>query len=178
VGKAARNRRLRDIQHDQAATAEENLRRRGHTGPMPADTPATRKLMAQILGETDMPCRATFIDSLFAGAGTVAPVAGITDEGQPVHDLSGPADRIPVMMFEPERLVAAEDPVTGRMYDFRTEALVSNGFTRVPPMAMLAAMPVDGWELRRTEDGAVLFDPYAGTVAEGHLGAYSLPSFH
>ncbi len=136
---------------------------------MPAAAPATRTLMAQVLDQTEMPCRATFIDSLFPGAGSVAPVTGVTDGGEPVFDLTETRDRVPVMMFEPERMVMATDTATGTTHDLLTEALVSGGFTRVPPLALLGAMPADGWELYRTTDGVVLLDPYGGTVAEGRL---------
>jgi hypothetical protein len=170
MGKADRNRRLRSArQQRQAAAAEARLRRDGHTGPMPAAAPATRTLMAQVLDQTEMPCRATFIDSLFPGAGSVAPVTGVTDGGEPVFDLTETRDRVPVMMFEPERMVMATDTATGTTHDLLTEALVSGGFTRVPPLALLGAMPADGWELYRTADGVALIDPYGGTVAEGRL---------
>ncbi len=170
MGKAARNRRLRSTrQQQQADAAEARVRRDGHTGPMPAAAPATRQLMAQVLDQTEMPCRAAFIDSLFPGAGTVAPVTDVTDSGEPVFDLTETRDRVPVMMFEPERMVMATDTATGTTHDLLTEALVSGGFTRVPPLALLGAMPADGWELYRTTDGVVLIDPYGGTVAEGRL---------
>jgi hypothetical protein len=125
--------------------------------------------MAQVLDQKEMPCRATFIDSLFPGAGSVAPVTGFTDDGKPVFDLTETRDRIPVLMFEPERMVMATDTATGTTHDWLTEALVSGGFTRVPPLALLGAMPADGWELYKTVDGATLMDPYGGTVAEGRL---------
>ena len=171
MGKKARNRRLRSArqQQQQAAAAEARLRRDGHTGPMPAAAPATRTLMAEILDQTEMPCRATFIDSLFPGAGTVAPVTDVTDSGEPVFDLTETRDPVPVIMFEPERMILATDSATGTSHDLLTEALVSGGFTRVPPLALLGAMPADGWELYRTADGVVLLDPYGGTVAEGRL---------
>jgi hypothetical protein len=170
VGKKDRTRRLRSArQQQQAAAAEARLRRDGHIGPMRADTPATRQLMAQVLDQTEMPCRATFIDSLFPGAGTVAPVTDITDSGEPIFDLTETRDPVPVLMFEPERMVMTTDTATGTTHDLLTEALVSGGFTRVPPLALLGAMPADGWELYRTTDGVVLLDPYGGTVAEGRL---------
>jgi len=171
MGKAARNRRLRSArqQQQQTAAAEARLRRDGHTGPMPAAAPASRKLMAQVLDRTEMPCQATFIDSLFPGAGTVAPVTDFTDGGEPVFDLTETRDPIPVIMFEPERMIMATDTATGTTHDLLTEALVSGGFTRVPPLALLGAMPADGWELYKTTDGVVLLDPYGGTVAEGRL---------
>lgn len=170
MGKKDRTRRLRSArQQQQAAAAEARLRRDGHIGPMRADTPATRQLMAQVLDQTEMPCRATFIDSLFPGAGTVAPVTDITDSGEPIFDLTETRDPVPVLMFEPERMVMTTDTATGTTHDLLTEALVSGGFTRVPPLALLGAMPADGWELYRTTDGVVLLDPYGGTVAEGRL---------
>ncbi len=125
--------------------------------------------MAQVLDQTEMPCRATFIDSLFPGAGTVAPVTDITDSGEPIFDLTETRDPVPVLMFEPERMVMTTDTATGTTHDLLTEALVSGGFTRVPPLALLGAMPADGWELYRTTDGVVFLDPYGGTVAEGRL---------
>ena len=167
MGKAARNRRLRAARQQEAAAAEQRLRQQGDTGPMPAVTSAARQLMGQALAETEMPCRATFLDCLFPGAGVTAPVTGIADDGTPVFDVTADHDRIPVMMFEPELVVMAEDTVTGTVHDMRAEALISGGFTRVPPMAFLTAMPADGWQLHRTADGAALIDPYGGMVAEG-----------
>lgn len=170
MGKAARNRRLRSaMQQKQAATAEERLFMQGDTGAMPVSAPAARKLMARVLAETEMPCRATFLDCLFSGgAAATAPVTGITDSGEPIFGVAD-GDRIPIMMFEPERVVMSKDIVTGTVQDMRAEMLVNAGFTRVPPLALLAAMPADGWELHRTADGVVLLDPYGGCVAEGQL---------
>jgi hypothetical protein len=116
-----------------------------------------------------MPCRATFLDCLFSGgAAATAPVTGITDSGEPVFDVRD-SDRVAIMMFEPERMVMSKNTVTGTVEDMRAEMLVNAGFTRVPPLALLAAMPADGWELQRTADGVTLLDPYGGCVAEGQL---------
>src|SRR5271165_1467348 len=98
MGNAARNRRLRAAQQQKSASAaEERLQQQGDTGPLHVSSPATRELMAKILGETEMPCRATFLDTLFK-AGTLAPVTDVTDDGQPVFDLSERNDRVPVVV--------------------------------------------------------------------------------
>jgi hypothetical protein len=49
--------------------------------PMPDNAPAARKLTAQILTETEMPCWAMFLDSLFPAARATAPVTDITGSG-------------------------------------------------------------------------------------------------
>lgn len=169
MGKAARNRKLRAARERMREnSAEKRLVQDGETGPLRMNSPAGRKLTKQILGETEMPCRATFIDELFPGT-SFASVSDITADGQPIFGQDEHHDRMPVMMFEPERMVAAQDPATGTMHDLRTEGLVTAGFTRVPPAVFLGAMPADGWNLHRTADGPVLLDPYGGTVAEGNL---------
>lgn len=169
MGKASRIRRLRDARNRiRESSAESRLAQHGATGPLRMNSPTGRKLTRKFLGETEMPCRATFIDALFPG-GEFAAVSDITADGEPVFGQDEHYDRIPVMMFEPEGLVTAQDPGTGTIHDLRAEALVTAGFTRVPPLAWLGAMPADGWQLHRTADGPVLLDPYGGTVAEGQL---------
>lgn len=63
MGKAARNRRSRQQQ-----SRAENLGQHGWTGPIRGGSAEARDLIAQVTSETEMPCRATFLDDpLFGG---------------------------------------------------------------------------------------------------------------
>lgn len=169
MGKAVRNRRRRRAQQQNAVSgAERQLRAMGAT-PVRVGSAEGRELVTRFAGETEMSCRATFIDELFPGAGTVAPITGLDDAGQPVFDVSGTIDRLPVLMFEPAHMLLLEDLGTGTFHDHRTEALVAGGFSRVPPFAILGGRIAEGWQLFKTADGVVLLDPYGGEVAEGKL---------
>ena len=164
MGKAARNRRSRQ----QQSRAAERLQRRGSTGPLRGGSAEARELLAKVSAETEMPCRATFMDDPLFG-GHPATVTGITPEGGLITETGGAAGRIPVLLFEPVHALAVKDGVTGLMHEARTDGLVGAGWQRVPPQFIMAGLPADGWGLYRTGAGVELRDPYGCTFAEGHL---------
>jgi len=154
MSKAARNRRRRQ--------AERQLRRRGFTGPLQGA--AALSLLEQETAQTLMPCRATFLDDPLFG-GRAVRVTGVTPEGDLITAL-GSAPDVPVMLFEPEHILALQDTITEQTRDGRIDALVSSGWHRMPP-GVMAGLPADGWGLYRTGGGVQLCDPYAGIFAEG-----------
>lgn len=161
MGKAARNRRRRQQQG-----APGRPGRDGSTGVL-ACSAEGKKLLAQIDAETEMPCRATFLDDPVFGSGHPATVTGMTPEGDLITDDSHEAERVPVLLFEPVHAIGLRDPVTGLMHELRTDSLVGAGWQRVPARFVMAALPADGWGLHRTATGVQLCDPYGGIIAEG-----------
>jgi hypothetical protein len=162
MGKAERNRRNRRQRRGPA----ERLKRDGSTGPLRAGTAEARELFEQVAAETEMPCRATFMDDLLFG-GRAASVTGMTPEGGLI---TGPAaGRVPVLLFEPVHTIAMTDPVTGQWHDPRIDTLVGTGWQRVPPRFVMAGLPADGWGLYRTAAGVKLVDPYGCVYAGGRL---------
>ncbi len=151
MGKAARNRRNRQRQ----SRATERLKKRGSTGYLRGDSAEARELFAQVSAETEMPCRATFLDDpLFDGR--PARVTGTTPEGELLTDTSREAGRMPVLLFEPVHVIALKDPVTGLTHEARTDVLVGAGWQRVPAQFLMAGLPADGWGLYRTASGVEL----------------------
>ena len=125
-------------------------------------------MIEQIAGETEMPCRATFMnDPLFGGR--AARVTGMTPEGALVTGHRADADQVPVLLFEPVHTIAMKDPVTGFFHEARIDTLVGAGWQRVPPRFVMAGLPADGWGLYRTASGVELVDPYGCIYAEGRL---------
>jgi hypothetical protein len=116
-------------------------------------------MVEELNNETEMPCRATWLDDpLFVAPGHRAVAAGGL-EGQ----------RMPVLLFEPQRIVVVHDPVTGQPHELRTDAMVAQGWQRVLPRYIMTGRPVDGWALDRSAAGVQLCDPYGCIVAEGRL---------
>jgi hypothetical protein len=128
MGKAERNRRNRR----QRPGPAERLKRDGSTGPFRGGTAEARELFEQVAAETEMPCRATFMDDPLFG-GRVARVTGMTPEGGLITGRGPDADRVPVLLFEPVHIIAMKDPVTGLCHEPRIDALVGTGWQRVPP---------------------------------------------
>ena len=164
MGKAERNRRNRRRQPG----AAERLRRDGSTGPLRVGSAEARELFEQVAGETEMPCRATFLDDPLFG-GRAARVTGTTPEGGLITDSGPHADRMPALLFEPVRTIAIQDPVTGLCHEPRIDTLVGCGWQRVPARFVMAGLPADGWGLYRTSTGVELLDPYGCVYAEGRL---------
>jgi hypothetical protein len=164
MGKAERNRRSRR-RHPGAA---ERLKRDGSTGPLRVGSAEARELIEQVAAETEMPCRATFLDNPLFG-GRAARVTGTTPEGGLITDSGPGADRVPVLLFEPVHTIAVKDPVTGLCHEPRIDTLVGLGWQRVPPRFLMAGLPADGWGLYRTATGVELLDPYGGVYAEARL---------
>ena len=164
MGKAARNRRNRQRQ----SRATERLKKRGSTGYLRGDSAEARELFAQVSAETEMPCRATFVDDPLFG-GHPARVTGTTPEGGLLTDTSLEVGRMPVLLFEPVHALAVKDPVTGLTHEARTDVLVATGWQRVPSQFLMAGLPADGWGLYRTATGVELRDPYGCVFAEGRL---------
>ncbi len=164
MGKAERNRRNRRRQRG----AAERLKRYGSTGPLRAGSAEAWELLEQVAGETEMPCRATFLDDPLFGS-RAARVTGTTPEGGLITDSGPGADQVPVLLFEPVHTIAVKDPVTGLCHEPRIDTLVGLGWQRVPPRFLMAGLPADGWGLYRTATGVELLDPYGGVYAEGRL---------
>ncbi len=164
MGKAARNRRSRQRQ----SPAAERLKRRGSTGYLRADSAEARELFGQVSAETEMPCRATFLDDPLFG-GHRARVTGLTPEGDLITDTGREADRVPVLLIEPVHTIALKDQVTGLMHEARIDVLVGAGWQRVPAQFIMAGLPADGWGLYRSAAGVELCDPYGCVFAEGRL---------
>ena len=146
----------------------ERLKRDGSTGPLRGGSAEARELFEQVAAETEMPCRATFMDDPLFG-GRAARVTGMTPEGGLITDSGADADQVPVLLFEPVHTIAMKDPVTGLSHEPRIDTLVGAGWQRVPPRFVMAGLPADGWGLYRTATGVELVDPYGCVYAEGRL---------
>jgi hypothetical protein len=164
MGRAARNKRNR---RPQARSAE----RPGHDSPVGfrAGTPEFRELLDRITAETEMPCRAIFMDDPLFGRGRRSIVTGVAPDGDLITETGGHADRIPVLLFEPTQCAALVDPVTGQWHEPRIGSLVAAGWQRVPPQFIMAGLPADGWGVHRTATGVRLTDPYGCTYVESKL---------
>ena len=148
MGKAARNNRSRRSRSPRSGPGAPRVVRGG--------TAEALEMVEQVTAETQMPCQATWIDDpLFSGPGHHAVAAG----GQ----------RAPVLLFEPQRIVAVKDPVTGQPHELRVDSMVAAGWQRVPPRYIMTGLPAEGWALYRTATGVELCDPYGCIVAEGSL---------
>jgi hypothetical protein len=114
------------------------------------------EMVEQVSAETKMPCRATWIDDpLFSAPGH--------------HTVAVEGQRAPVLLFEPQRIIAVKDPVTGQPHELRVDSMVAAGWQRVPPRYIMTGLPAEGWALYRTAAGVELCDPYGCIVAEGRL---------
>ena len=164
MGKADRNRRNRR----RRPGAAERLKRDGSTGPLRGGSAEAMELIEQVAAETEMPCRATFLDDPLFG-GRPARVTGTTPEGDLITDSGTDADQLPVLLFEPVHTIAIKDPVTGLSHEPRIDTLVGTGWQRVPPRFVMVGLPADGWGLYRTTTGVELLDPYGCVYAEGRL---------
>jgi hypothetical protein len=166
MGKAERNRRKRQ---QRQPSPEERLRREGQSGPLPGDSAEARALIEQVNAETEMPCRAVFLDDPLFADSAHATVTGMTPEGDLATDGSSDPRRVPVLLFEPVHVIAFQDSSTGLPYEARTTLLVGAGWQRPPARFVIAGLPADGWGLYRTATGVKLVDPYGGIYAEGRL---------
>jgi hypothetical protein len=109
------------------------------------------------LTSTDMPCRLTYLDDPVFGS--MQPAVGVSPEGTLITDSSGTEEPIPVILFEPVKVIMSENKTTGLVTELRTEAIVACGFHRVPPPASVwAAEPAAGWELLRQPGQLALRD--------------------
>jgi hypothetical protein len=105
---------------------------------------------------TDMPGRVTYLDDPVFGE--MQPAIGVGSDGRIVTDTSSTEEPIPVVLFEPVRIMMGENKVTGLVQELRTEAIVAAGFHRVPSGPVWAAKPAVGWEVRREPGRLVLCD--------------------
>jgi hypothetical protein len=176
MGKAARNRRQRQPGRPQrpgraappgtlpGATPQDH----GTVGPFRGGSPEAQELLEQIWQDTEMPCRATYLDDPIFGS-RLAPVTSMSPAGELLTDPSARLDQIPVLLFEPARSAMVRDPSTGRVHELRTEVMVSTGFHRVPTRFVIGGLPADGWGVYRVPDGVVLRDGDGAVRAEGRL---------
>lgn len=103
-----------------------------------------------------MPGRVTWLDDPVLGAGR--PAAGLGPGRQIILDDSGTTEPIPVVMFEPAQIVMIRNTVTGLVQETKTEAIVAQGFHRLPGGPVWAIKPAPGWEVRRAPDELILRD--------------------
>ena len=164
MGKAARNKRN---SRPQAWPAEQSGQ--DHPAGFRAGTPEFRELFERVAAETEMPCRAVFMDDPLFGTGRRSIVTGMSPDGGLITEAGGQADRVPVLLFEPVNSMALVDPVTGMWHEPRIDALVAGGWQRVPPRFVMAGLPADGWGLHRTATRVVLTDPYGCIYAESRV---------
>ncbi|MEV4091273.1 hypothetical protein [Streptosporangium saharense] len=161
MGKAERNRKRRRQQNDRDG-AWTNVPPHAVRG----GTQAAVTLAADILEETQMPCRTTFMDDPMLG-GPKATVVDIQSDGSVVTD-GKVIDPAPVVLFEPVRAMMVKDTRTDTVYEARTEGIISGGFHRMP-LGIMANFPAEGWGLYRTATGLMLRDTFGGVWAEGIL---------
>jgi hypothetical protein len=164
MGRAARNKRNRQLQDRPAEQPRQDV-----PAGFRAGTPEFRELFDRVAAETEMPCRAAFMDDPVFGSNNRRMVTGMAPDGGLVTESGGQADRMPALLFEPVNCMALVDPVTGAWHEPRIDSLVAAGWQRVPPRFVMVGMPADGWSLYRTATGVVLCDPYGCTYAEGQL---------
>jgi hypothetical protein len=143
--------------------------RRQDRKPQPAGRGEARLIRGQddlladpSLTGTDMPGSITYLDDpLF---GSMRPAAGVSPDGTLIADTSGTEEPIPVVLFEPVKVIMGKNKITGLVQELRTEAIVACGFHRVPPpRSVWAAEPAPGWELVR-EPGCLVLRDGSGDV--------------
>ncbi|MEU0594598.1 hypothetical protein [Streptomyces ardesiacus] len=116
-------------------------------------TPEASNLLADALMDNKMACRATYISD---------PIFGMTPFPQ------SDEEDIPVLLFEPAKVVAVKDTRTGTVHEMRTERLVMGGFDRLGgPLWSLKT--IEGWGISRTSTSVLLRDPEGDVAAEGDL---------
>lgn len=168
MSKAKRNRRRR---HGQSRDTRHRFV--GQSSPATVLPHAVRggtaeamQLAAKVANDTEMPCRAAFLnDPVFSGA---FPALATGPGGALVPDADGAGESPPVLLFEPQRLLGMKDTRTGTVREIRTEALVAGGFHRIHGPAWMIEQ-ADGWALGRTANMVKLRDPDGDVVAEGRL---------
>lgn len=69
------------------------------------------------------------------------------------HAVAAEGQRAPVLLFEPQRIVAVKDPVTGQGHELRVDSMVAAGWQRVPPRYIMTGLPAEGWAVYRTATG-------------------------
>jgi hypothetical protein len=75
-----------------AARAAERLRREGYSGPLLPESAETQELIEQVYAETELPCRATFLDDPLFGV-RASRVTGMTAGGDLLTEDEGDADQ-------------------------------------------------------------------------------------
>ncbi len=149
-----------------ARRLKEERRRLGLTGPGEARLIENEAdLMADPgLLSSHMPARLTYLnDPVFGG---MHAAIGVGSDGRLVADGSGTDEPIPVILFEPAKVLMSQNQDTGLVQELRTEAIVAAGFHRMPPAGPIwSAKPAAGWEVRRESDALVLRDGTGDTWA-------------
>jgi hypothetical protein len=168
MSKARRNRRRR---HEHARNAAPGFTAgSGWTVPPPhavrGGTAEAVRLAAGFASDTEMPCRATFLnDPVLAGA---LPPLVIGPGGALIPDSDGAGESPPVLLFEPSRLLAMKDIRTGTVREMRTEAFITGGFHRLSGPAWMLEV-ADGWSVGRATEMVKLRDPDGDVMAESRL---------
>ncbi|MFF9309520.1 hypothetical protein ACF1BS_01250 [Streptomyces sp. NPDC014748] len=116
-------------------------------------TPEARNLLADALMDNKMACRATYLSDPVFGT---APFAQSDEED------------IPVLLFEPAKIVAVKDTRTGTVHEMRTERLVMGGFDRLSG-GFWRLKVIEGWGISRTSTSVLLRDPEGDVAVEGDL---------
>jgi hypothetical protein len=123
------------------------------TGRTPAET--LENLQADGLLEPGMPGRATYLTDPVLGSMHLA--TGVRD-GKLIAGDAGTVEPLPVMLFEPGRVIMLENTAAGVVQEGRVEAIVAAGFGRVPAGPAWAVESAPGWQLQRVPGELVLRD--------------------
>ncbi|RVX39156.1 hypothetical protein EDD27_1503 [Nonomuraea polychroma] len=111
-------------------------------------------------------CRLTYLNDPILGNGQ--PVSGMGPDGELLVDDSGTVEPIPVVLFEPSRIIVRTDRITGAVLgETRTEAIVGGGFHHLPDSPVWTIQPALGWGVYRTGEGVVLRDASGVIWASG-----------
>ena len=162
MGKAARNRRRRQLQ-----AASRPLQPTAAWNTVGGSLKERQEKLIEVLEKVDMPCRTTTSsDPLFGAPGAV--ISDILPGGMILTDPYDTVPVLPVVLFEPDQLIALKDPRTSTFHEPRMEHIISAGFHR-QPLGMLANLPAEGWGLYRTGTALMLRDQFGGVWAESTM---------
>jgi hypothetical protein len=122
-------------------------------GAVQGGTPEASNLVSDALLDKKMACRATYLSD---------PIFGMSPFTQSTEG------DIPVLLFEPAKIIAVKDTLTGTVHEMRTERLVMGGFQRLSG-GLWTLEVVEGWSIYRTNNSVLLRDPDGDVAAEGDL---------
>ncbi|MCX4812502.1 hypothetical protein OG601_18010 [Streptomyces sp. NBC_01239] len=121
--------------------------------PVRGGTPEAGALFSDVLMDNKMSCRATYLSDPLLGMSAL---------------VKSQEEDIPVLLFEPAKILAVKDTRTGTIHEMRTERLVVGGFQRLTG-GLWNLEIVEGWGIYRTSTSVLLRDPEGDVAAEGNL---------